>query len=410
MSQLHTRQFANGVTLVAESIPGVQSLALKIMTGGGVGAEPAAQSGIAPLLAEMLCRGAGDLDAKAHSDALDLLGVQRGSGVDSLHLRVSATMIHHQLPAAWPLLCDMLRRPRLEADALEPARDLALQDLDALEDEPQQKTFIELRQKHYPAPFNRSPLGTRAALEALTIKDLQAYWQQAVRPGDCIVGVAGKFDFSQLCDLVEAQLGDWQGAATPLAMGSAPTPSYHHLKAESTQVHIGIAYDAVPETDERSILQRTAAAVLSGGMSGRLFTEVREKRGLCYSVYASYAANRQFGVMLSYAGTTVARAQETLDVLAGELRRLSAGIEEAEFQRAIVGMKSRLVMQGESTAARAGAIASDQYTFGRPRPLEELIALVDGVTLERADDFVRQQPAGAMSIVTIGPQPLTPPR
>ena len=174
------------------------------------------------------------------------------------------------------------------------------------------------------------------------------------------------------------------------------------------QVHTGLAYDAVPEPDDRSMLQRAAAAVLSGGMSGRLFTQVRERHGLCYAVYASYGSNKHLGAMLSYAGTTAPRAQQTLDILTAELHRLSEGIEADEFERAIVGMKSALVMQGESTGARANAIAVDQYIYGRPRTLDERIAQVDAVTFEQLNAFVRDNPPGAMSIVTVGPEPLTP--
>ena len=142
-------------------------------------------------------------------------------------------------------------------------------------------------------------------------------------------------------------------------------------------------------------------------MSGRLFTEVREKRGLCYAVYAAYASHKRIGAMLAYAGTTAARAQETLDVLEGELRKLSLGVDESEFRRAIVGMKSRLVMQGESTGARAGAIAGDQVVLGRPRTLEELTERVDHVTFERLNEYLKNHPPGAMTTVTIGPSPLT---
>ena len=141
-------------------------------------------------------------------------------------------------------------------------------------------------------------------------------------------------------------------------------------------------------------------------MAGRLFAEVREKRGLCYSVYATYAAGRERGAVFGYAGTTPPRAQQTLDVMVGELRRLSDGVDESEFQRAIVGMKSRLVMQGESTGARAGSLATDQYVLGRPRGLDELATRVDGVTHEALNAFLREHPPGEMTVTTIGPDPL----
>ncbi len=412
MADIHTHQFENGLVLVAEPVAGVRSLALSLLTPAGVTQEPADRNGVAPLLSEMICRGAGELDARAHCDALDTLGVSRGTNADSRHLRVSATMLADKLPDALPLLTDMVRQPMLDADALPPSRDLALQSLDALEDEPQSKVFVALRARHYPAPLDRSPYGTRADLEAMTLDDLRAFWQRACVPGGAVMGVAGHFDWNDLRDRVGQTLGQWSGSiesAAPAPDATGPR-GYYNESAESAQVHIGVAYDAPPEPDETSILQRAATAVLAGGMSGRLFTEVREKRGLCYSVFATYSGQKDRGVMLAYAGTTVPRAQETLDVMTAELRRVHDGVEADEFNRAIVGMKSRLVMQGESTGARAGAIAMDQYLLGRPRTLDELAARVDSVTLDRLNDYLAANRPGPMTVVTVGPEALTPPQ
>jgi predicted Zn-dependent peptidase len=359
------------------------------------------------MLSEMICRGAGDLDARAHSDALDQLGVQRDTDIYTTHMSVGATMIGTKLPDALPLLADMLRSPRLEDDALEPCRDLCLQAIDALDDEPQQKVFVQLRGLHFADPFGRSLFGLREDLEAMSMADVRDFHQKAVVGEGMIIGVAGCFDWPQLRDQVGELLGDMSGSAEHPVPGNSTNYGYTHEKADTAQVHIGVAYDALPETDPDSILQRTATAVLSGGMSGRLFTEVREKRGLCYSVYASYGASKYMGVMLGYAGTTTARAQETFDVLIAELRRLSDGVSESEFQRAQVGMKSRLVMQGESTNARAYAIASDQYIYGQPRTLDVRIDEIDKVTLDQLNSFVHDHPPGEMTVVTLGPEPLS---
>ena len=406
MGQIHRHDLDNGLVLVAEAVPGAQSLAMSLMTPAGVAAEPADRLGVAALLAEMLCRGAGELDAKAHSDALDQLGVQRGTSVETTHLRLGATMIGSKLAEALPLLTDMIRRPVLGADTLEPSRDLALQALDALEDEPQQKVFMELRQRHFPAPFGRSPLGCRAHLEQITLDQVSHYWRSALTPGGSILGFAGCFDWAQLKDQIGQLLGDWHGRSSDPTPREPAARSYKHHEADTVQVHIGLAYDAVPEPDDRSMLQRAAAAVLSGGMSGRLFTQVRERHGLCYAIHAIYGSNKHLGAMLSYAGTTAPRAQQTLDILIAELRRLSQGVDADEFQRALVGMKSALVMQGESTSARAGAISVDQYIYGRPRSLDERIDQVNAVTLAQLNAFVRDHPPGEMTVVTIGPEPL----
>ncbi len=142
-------------------------------------------------------------------------------------------------------------------------------------------------------------------------------------------------------------------------------------------------------------------------MGSRLFTEVREKRGLCYAVYAGYVGQRDYGAVLSYAGTTTpTRAQDTLDVLRGEHERMREGVEDDEFDRAVIGMKSRLVMQGESTAARARAVVTDQFIYGRPRSLDEQTKEIDGVTEEALRRYAAEHPPGPMTIVTIGPKAL----
>jgi len=149
-----------------------------------------------------------------------------------------------------------------------------------------------------------------------------------------------------------------------------------------------------------------AVNVLSGGMSARLFTEVREKRGLCYSVSASYQTFKQLAGIHCYAGTTNERAQETLDVTLGELQRLKDGIEVEEVERVQAGLKSSLIMQQESTSARAGSMASDWYYLGRVRSFDEIKAAIDGLSPEGIVSHLKRYPARDFTIVTLGPKQL----
>ena len=407
MTQIHTATLPTGLTLLGEQIPAAQSLSMSLLSPAGLAQQPDDQQGVATLLEEMICRGAGGLSAREHSEALDRLGVRRSTSVETRHMRLSATMIGEKLPDALPLLLDMIRRPNLDADALEPARLLSLQSLDALDDEPQQRVMLELKRRHFPAPFDRSPFGQRDALTRLSLHDVRAFWKRTAVPGESVLAFAGHFDWDELKARVSELVGDWTGPGEEPAVSETPPRGYEHLTQDTAQVHIALAYDAPPEPDPQAPLQRAATAVLSGGMSGRLFTEVREKRGLCYAVGASYAGQRDRGAVFCYAGTTAPRAQETLDVVSHELQRLSEGVEPGEFDRAIVGMKSRLVMQGESTAARARAIAQDQVTLGHPRSLDERRGEVDAITLETLNAYVRDNPPGRMTIVTLGPTALS---
>ena len=167
-------------------------------------------------------------------------------------------------------------------------------------------------------------------------------------------------------------------------------------------MHIGMAWEAPREADETSMLERLAIGVLSGGTSARLFTEVRQKRSLCYSVNASYSAGRDTGAVMLYAGTTPQRAQETLDVCATEVQRLQEGVTSDEFARATTGLKSRLVMQGESTLARAAAISSDHFRIGRARTLDERARIIDAITHDQLNDYLRRREFGTCTVASIG--------
>jgi predicted Zn-dependent peptidase len=222
--------------------------------------------------------------------------------------------------------------------------------------------------------------------------------------------VAGNIDWGPLRDQVERLFGDWPaGEETPLHVGTAARRS-EHLPKETTQTQIGIAYPSVPIGDSDYYAALGAVNVLSGGMSARLFTEVREKRGLCYAVWATYQTFKDRASVICYAGTTNERAQETLDVTLGELKRLQEGIEEEEVERVRAGLKSSQIMQEESTSARAGTLASDWYYLGRVRSFDEIQAAINGLTPAGIVAHLRRCPPGDFTIVTLGPKPLAMPK
>jgi predicted Zn-dependent peptidase len=210
-------------------------------------------------------------------------------------------------------------------------------------------------------------------------------------------------------DAVEKYFGSWNGREHAAFELLPPPGNVHHEPQASEQTHIGIAWPSVPETSEDYYTVRMAVEVLSGGMSGRLFTEVREKRGLCYSVWAGYSSLKGLGSIFGYAGTSNDRAQATLDCFVGELHRLQKGVTTQELDRAKIGIKASTIMQGESTSARAGAIAHDFFMRGRIRTLEEIKAAIDAVTVDRVNAYLKDHPAGPFTFVTVGPKALKMP-
>ena len=398
--------FPNGLTLLAEKMPGVQSAAMTFLVPAGSATDPADRSGAATVLSDLVLRGAGARDSRQLTDHLDSLGLQRSSSVGVHHTRFGCAALATRVMQGLGVYADIVRRPHLPQPGFEAARDLALQALAGLEDEPRQKLLIKLREWHLPSPYGRSSMGQKDHLEKLTLDLCKADHTRRYHADGAIMAVAGNIDFNAVRDDVGKFFGDWNGAHEANVEVLPPPGRFHHEHQKSEQTHIGIAWPSIPETDNDYYTLRLALEVLSGGMSGRLFTEVREKRGLCYSVWAGYSSLKGQGSVLGYAGTSNERAQATLDCFVSELHRLSEGVTTDELERAKTGLKASTIMQGESTSARAGAIAHDYFIRGRIRTLEEIKSAIDSVSLEQVNDYLRKHRAGPFTIVTVGPKEL----
>jgi predicted Zn-dependent peptidase len=266
--------------------------------------------------------------------------------------------------------------------------------------------MLRLRERHLAPPFNRHGYGDRRVLETAKAEELRCAWSERCVSDGSVLAVAGAVDPAALIDQLNTLLAGFPRGFREPAARDAPERGYLHITQDTTQVHVALAYDGPREADEQSMLERLAVAVLGGSTSGRLFTEVRQKRSLCYSVGASYRGRRDDGLVTLYAGTTPQRAQETLEVCLGEIHRLSEGIELGEFQRAARGLKSRLIMQGESTPARAAALAADCHRLGRARTLDELAESIDAIRLDQLNAYLAGRTFGEFTAVSIGPEAL----
>jgi predicted Zn-dependent peptidase len=398
--------FPNGLTLLAERMPGMQSAAMSLLVPAGSSTDPVDRSGSATVLSDLVLRGAGARDSRQLTDYLDKLGLQRSSSVGVHHTRFGCAALASRVFEGLPVYSDIVRRPHLPETGFAAARDLSLQALAGLEDDPRQKLLIKLREWHFPSPFGRSSMGKKENLEKLTVDLAKADHGRRYHAKDSILAVAGNVDFRQLKAEVERHFGDWNGQEHPAFEVMPPPGRFHHEEQKSEQTHIGIAYRSIEETDPDYYTLRMAMEVLSGGMSGRLFTEVREKRGLCYSVWAGYSSLKGQGAVMGYAGTSNERAQATLDCFVGELHRLSDGVTPEELERAKIGLKASTIMSGESTSSRAGAIAHDYFMRGRIRTLDEIKNAIDAVTVDKVNAYLKNNAPGPFTIVTVGPKEL----
>jgi predicted Zn-dependent peptidase len=398
--------FENGLTLLGEQMPGMQSAAMTFVLAAGASTDPVDRCGSATVLSDLVLRGAGSRDSKELTDYLDSLGLQRSSSVGIHHTRFGCAAVGPKVVEGLAAYADIVRRPQLPEPGFDAARDLALQALAGIDDEPRQKLMVKLREWHFPSPYGRNTMGEKEHLEKLTLQLSKVDFLDRYQPHAGILALAGNIDFKQIKDEVEKHFGDWRPRDLPPIQLLPPPGNYRHEDQKSEQTHIGIAYPSIPETHADYYTMRLAMEVLSGGMSGRLFTEVREKRGLVYNVWAGYSSLKGIGSIFGYAGTSNERAQATLDCFIHELFRLQEGVHADELQRAKTGLKASTIMQGESTSARAGAIAHDWFMRGRLRTLDEIKNAIDGVSLDAVNAWLAANKPGPFTIVTVGPKEL----
>ena len=402
----------NGMTVLVEPMAGVKSAAMRLRLPAGAASDPVERCGSATVLCEMALRGAGDRDARQFTEHLDGLGLTRGDGVGILSITYRASGLAKNVLAGLPAHADLVRRPHLKDDGFGPAREQALQSLAGLEDNPQQLNGAKLVEWHWPGPFSRNSTGEKSHLEKLTAEAVRDDFADRWRPAGAILSVAGDVEADDVIERAHELFGDWSGRANEPIEPTPPPGQFKFIEQDSQQTHIGLAYRTLPATHADQYKAKLAVEVLSGGMSGRLFSEIREKKGLCYSVHAGYSSLAgaeladPIASVFCYAGTSNERAQATLDALVHELNRLKEGVTQAELDRARVGLKAGTVMSGESTASRASSLISDYTTHGRIRTLDEILAAVDAVTVDDLNAFLSDHPPGDFTVVLTGPKAL----
>ena len=403
---IHSHQFENGLVLIGQSMPWLESAAFSFQVPAGCRYDPTDRIGVANFVCEMVQRGAGQMNSRQYIEALEELGIDYSSSASVYGTHYSGASCAGQLHDAISIFADVLRRPHFPADQLEDGRLVCQQEIAAIEDDLPQRALIELRSRYYGQPDGRDCHGTPASVAAIELSDLRNFYESNYRPNGMILGVAGKIDWPKLLNHVSHLFADWQPKPEPTPTQILPQHGTCHLPFESQQTHIAIAYPGVCYSDPDYYKQAGSVSVLSGGMSSRLFSEVREKRGLCYTVFATNHSVRDRGSVICYCGTSTDRAQESLDVLVEQLQLLGQGITDDELRRLKVQVRSDLIMQQESCRARAGSITGDWFHFGRVRTLDEINTKISSLTVSEINQFLEQNRPGHFDLVTLGSQPL----
>jgi predicted Zn-dependent peptidase len=408
-SRLFEHRYDNGVVLLAETMPWLRSAAFSILLPAGCQYDPANQLGLASLTSDMIQRGCGPRDNRQFVEDLEMLGADYGVSVSVYHTAIGGTVPSEQLAEALAIFADVVREPRLPPEQLEDARMVCRQEIRALEDDLARKAMLSLRMRHYGDPLGRGSAGTIEGVDAVTIDDVRRFCADHFRSDETIISIAGNIDWES----IRRSVGDWfggipAGQTTPPANG----PAQHgclHIPYDSQQTHICLAFPSVAYRDPDYFRARGAVGVMSDGLSSRLFDEVREKRGLCYSIFATLHSLRDRACILCYAGTGAERAQETLNVIADQFRRLPAGITRDELGRLKVQIRSSMIMQQESSRSRAATIAGDWFHLGRIRSLEQVSQLVNDLTIDEVNGYLNSHPTHSFDLVTLGPAALEVP-
>jgi predicted Zn-dependent peptidase len=387
----------------------LESAAFSLVTPAGYAWDPADQLGLANLTCEMLQRGCGERTSRQFVDDLERRGVDWSSSISHAHTNFGGALLADNLPTALSIFADLVRRPHLPEDQFDDARQVCLQEVRAVEDDLYTRVIQELRRRQYPDPFGRARQGTKESLSAMSLDDVRRFFERYFQPDGAILSVAGKIDWNALRTTVEDLFGDWVPQPVSAWVETPAARGHEHIAHSSAQTHIGIAYDSVPYAHPDYFLARAAVGVLSDGMSSRFFTEVRENRGLSYAVWASNASTQNYGAVICYAGTGADRAQQTLDVMVAELVKLRDGIRHDELQRVKVRIKSGLVMQQESSPARAASNAGDWYYLGRVQTLDEVEQIIDALTVDQINAYLAANPPQNFTIVTLGQDALALP-
>ena len=401
---IQRRRLPNGLEVVFEPMPWLATASFTLLVPFGASTDRPGAEGSATVLHDWLQRGAGGRSSRALNDALDDLGVRRGGSPGRDTSTFAASMLTDAFEDALALHADQVLRPNLDDDEFASARTVALEEIASLDDDPAGRMFEELIGRSFATGRGNSPYGDEHALEALAADALREDARRRVGPSGSILAVAGGLAWERVSAAAEEAFGDWTGQTAELPSADFVSGARKHLDATSAQTQIGFSWETVAPAHEDWYAHSVAMQVLSGTMGARLFSEVREKRGLVYSVSAFTRAIRGFAFALGYAGTTPERAEETLDVTLREVGRLYAdGIEADELERARTGLLTDLIMQGESSRGRASGLARDLWIRGEPRELAAIHEAVARVSLDDVNDALARRPRPEPTVVTLGP-------
>ena len=378
-------RLASGLSVVTDRMPHLESASLGVWIGAGGRNERVDEHGISHLLEHMAFKGTRRRNARQIAEEIEAVGGEVNAATSVESTAYYARVLKADVPLALDVLSDILTEPAFDGEELRREQSVIVQEIGAKEDDPDDLLFERLQEIAFPGqPVGRSLLGTPESVRSFNSRLLRAYLERNYRAPDMLVAAAGAVDHAAIVADVEKHLANFTGPAAPTPEPARFGGGTHVERRDLEQVHIALALQGLPVRDENLYSLQVFANVLGSGMSSRLFQEVRESRGLCYAVHAFHMPFSDTGMFALYAGTDETDAPELMRVTIEQTVLATETLNETEVARAKAQMKAGLLMALESSEARLGQLARQMLAYGRPIPLEEIVAKVDAVTVASA--------------------------
>ncbi len=375
----------SGLSVVTDQMPHLETASLGVWVGSGSRDEQHDEHGISHLLEHMAFKGTSRRTARQIAEEIEAVGGDLNAATSVETTAYYARVLKADVALALDVLSDILADPTFDNEELRREQNVIVQEIGATEDTPDDLVFERLQEKAFPGqPVGRTILGTPDTVRSFNPARLRGYLARNYRGPDMVVAAAGAVDHAHVVAEVERRFASFNGPAAPLPQAARFGGGAHVESRDLEQAHLAVALEGVPQRDETLYSLQVYTSVLGGGMSSRLFQEVREKRGLCYAIHAFHVPYTDTGLFALYAGTDGADAPELMQVVIDQIAAATENLNEAEVARTKAQMKAGLLMALESSEARIGQLARQMLAWGRPIPLQEIVAKIDAVTVESA--------------------------
>jgi len=395
----------SGIHVVTDTMPHLETASLGVWIKSGSRDERRDEHGISHFLEHMAFKGTRRRTARQIAEEIEAVGGDLNAATGAENTAYYARVLKADVPLALDVLADILSEPAFDRDELALEQNVIIQEIGAVADAPDDLVFEHLQGISFPdQPLGRSILGTTKTVRSFDAAKLRDYLARHYRAPDIVVAAAGAVDHAAVAAEVEKRFASFNGPAGPAPEPASFGGGTRVERRELEQVHIALALPGVAQTDPALFSLQMFSSAVGGGMSSRLFQEAREKRGLCYSIYSFHAPYTDIGMFGLYAGTDAADSAELMRLVVDEIANAAETISEPEIARVKAQLKAGLLMALESSGERIGQLARHMLAWGRPIPLDELVAKVEAVTVESARAAGRAMIArGKMATAVLGP-------